>query len=113
MADDLTPARFGEVFKAFMEAMVREATPVEDTLGERIRAHLGGDVATLPVVTEEFDPYEHPNVQVALDELFAAPERGPAGRRCGAATALHPFRSGRDHWAGRDPGHASDPRGSG
>jgi hypothetical protein len=73
--DQLSPARFGTAFKAFMEAVARAATPVEGALFERIRAHLGVDVAQLPVVAEEFDPYEHPNVQVAIDAYFASETR--------------------------------------
>ncbi len=73
--DHLSPARFGTAFKAFMEAVARAGTPVEGALFERIRAHLGVDVAQLPVIAEEFDPYEHPNVQVAIDAYFASETR--------------------------------------
>lgn len=40
-------------------------------LGERLSAHLGADPAEVPVVAEEFPPYELPNVQVALDAVAA------------------------------------------
>jgi len=66
-ADELSPARFGAAFKAFLEAVNQAATPVEGTLHERISEHLGADPSLLPVFSEEFDPYEHPNVQVAID----------------------------------------------
>jgi DNA polymerase III delta prime subunit len=71
-ADELSPSRFGAAFKAFMEAVAAAASPVTGTLHERISAHLGADPSNLPVFTEEFDPYEHPNVQIAIDDYLAA-----------------------------------------
>lgn len=71
----LSPERFGAAFKAFMEAVSNAATPIAGTLIERIRSHLNEDPAALPVLAEEFDPYEHPNVQVALADYLAMPER--------------------------------------
>lgn len=79
MADDLSPARFGTAFKAFMDAVVAESSPPRSPLLERIAAHLGTDPTRLPVIAEEFDSFEHPNVQVALEDYL-----GGAGRR-GAA----------------------------
>lgn len=76
MHDDVIgPARFGAAFLAFMEAVARAAGPSRSPLLDRIRAHLGGDVTSLPVMSESFDPFEHPNVQVALDDYFAQPGR--------------------------------------
>src|ERR1700682_3811784 len=68
--DDLSPDRFGAAFKAFMDAMVEQAAPAVSTLLERIRAHLSADPTQLPVIAEEFDPFEHPNVQVAVDDYL-------------------------------------------
>jgi DNA polymerase III delta prime subunit len=73
---ELSPARFGTAFKEFIEAVLREAAPRAAPLLERIRAHLGADPTQLPVTSEEFDSFEHPNVQVALDAYVAG-----AGRR--------------------------------
>ena len=76
MADhDLDPARFGTAFKAFMEAVVAAAAPPSSPLLERIQAHLGADPTQLRVVTEEYDSFDHPNVQVALDAYLAGPGR--------------------------------------
>jgi DNA polymerase III delta prime subunit len=72
---DLSPARFGAAYKAFMEAVVREAAPPGNPLLTRVRTHLGADPSDLPVVAEEFDPFEQPNVQVALDAYLAAEGR--------------------------------------
>ncbi len=76
MVDDLSPARFGTTFKAFMDAVVAESSPPRSPLLERIQAHLGADPTQLPVIAEEFDSFEHPNVQVALDDYL-----GGTGRR--------------------------------
>ena len=72
---DLTPAQFGTVFKTFMETVTAAATPPSAPLLDRIQAHLGHDPATLPVIGEEFDAFEHPNVQVALDDYLAGDGR--------------------------------------
>ena len=73
---DLSPARFGNAFRAFMEAVLHEAKPPGTLLRDRLRAHLDVDPTRLAVTAEEFDPFEHPNVQVALDEYLT-----DAGRR--------------------------------
>lgn len=71
----VTPKGFGAAFKAFMEAVAREAAPQAGGLAERIREHLGTDPAVLPTTAEEFDAHDHPNVQVALDDYLAGPGR--------------------------------------
>lgn len=73
--EDLSPARFGDAFKAFMEAVTQATSSPDGAVAGRIRAFLGVDVTTLPVTSEEFDPFEQPNVQVALDAWLAAPGR--------------------------------------
>lgn len=75
---DLSPERFGTAFKAFMEAAVAAAEPPSSPLLDRITAHLGVDPAQLPVIGEEFDTFEHPNLQVALDDYLASPDRRAA-----------------------------------
>ena len=68
---DLSPARFGAAFKAFMDVVVAAAAPPASPLLDRVRAHLGADPSTLAVLAEEFDRFEHPNVQVALEAALA------------------------------------------
>ncbi|MGH2562578.1 MAG: AAA family ATPase [Thermomicrobiales bacterium] len=68
---ELSPAAFGTAFKAFMEAVLLEATTPDGALLERIRTHLGVDPAQLSVTTEAFDTFDHPNVQVALDHCLS------------------------------------------
>src|SRR5688500_3831004 len=71
----LSPARFGAAFKAFMDAVLEEAVPAGGALLERLQTHLGGDVSQVPIVTEEFDAFEHPNLQVALDACLGGDGR--------------------------------------
>ncbi|MBV9325320.1 MAG: AAA family ATPase [Chloroflexi bacterium] len=72
---ELTPSEFGRTYKAFMDAMLAAAVPRHNPLQDRLAAHLGVDVAQLPVLTEELDDFEHPNLQVALDACAADPGR--------------------------------------
>lgn len=68
--DAITPAEFGTAFKRFVDAMNAEAAKETSPLVERLREHLGGDPGRMPIVSEDFDNYEHPNVQVALDKVL-------------------------------------------
>jgi hypothetical protein len=36
---------------------------------QKIHTHMGKDPSVLPIVTEQFEKYNHPNLQIALDEL--------------------------------------------
>jgi hypothetical protein len=64
------PKSFASAFKTFIDAMNAEAAKETNPLIERLRAHLGSDPGRMPIVTEDFDNYEHPNVQVALDKVL-------------------------------------------
>jgi DNA polymerase III delta prime subunit len=75
MPDDLDPAQFGSAFMAFMQAMTTAADQPRSPLMDRIQTHLGTDPTQLPVISEEYDAFEHPNAQVALDAYLAGPER--------------------------------------
>ena len=71
-SDSVTPAEFGAAFKRFIDAMNAEAAKETNPLIDRLRAHLGGEPGRIPIVTEDFDNYEHPNVQVALDKVLSS-----------------------------------------
>lgn len=47
-------------------------------LRQKIYDHMGKDPATLPIVTEQFEKYNHPNLQIALDDLTAGNGRSAA-----------------------------------
>ena len=75
MNDSTIPAaEFGRAFRRFMDTVLAEAA-AESALLDRITDHLGGDPTRLPVIVEEFDAFEHPNVQVALDDYLSRPGR--------------------------------------
>ena len=67
---DASTTSFAAAFKKFIDAMNLEASKETNPLMERLRAHLGGDPGRMPIVAEDFDNYEHPNIQVALDKVL-------------------------------------------
>jgi ATPase family associated with various cellular activities (AAA) len=71
----LSPGEFGTAFKAFLEQSTAQAPAAEPVLAGRLRRHLGTDPADLPIVAEEYEPAEHPDLQVALDAWLQAPGR--------------------------------------
>jgi hypothetical protein len=68
--DGITPAEFSSAFRRFLDAMNAEAAKETSPLMDRLRTHLGGEPGRMPIITEDFDSYEHPNVQVALDKVL-------------------------------------------
>jgi hypothetical protein len=52
---------------ARMHIPAPQPMPSEPPLRQRIREHLGTDPTGLPVISESFDPSEHPNVQLAFE----------------------------------------------
>src|SRR5262249_43045856 len=75
MPEPLSPAEFGGVFKRFMDPSVAEARPPAGPLRERLTTPLGSDPSGLPVTVEEYDSWEHPNVQVAIDDSLSRDHR--------------------------------------
>jgi hypothetical protein len=77
MSEDRSPTagEFGLAFKRFMDAMTTEAGKEPNPFVERLRTHLGSDPSRTPIVGEDFENYEHPNVQVALDTVLGTPGR--------------------------------------
>jgi len=71
----LTPKDFGGAFKRFLDEAVSSAAPEESFFMGRLRAHFGADPLSLPIVSEEFETYDHANVQVALDAYLEPPRR--------------------------------------
>ncbi|HEX9370350.1 MAG TPA: hypothetical protein VF897_05065, partial [Roseiflexaceae bacterium] len=64
-------------FKAFLARV--NAQPVEEepdpALLRRLRAHFNADPTSLPIVEEQFQKSEHPNLHIALTEYLAAEGR--------------------------------------
>jgi hypothetical protein len=65
---------FGRVFSAFMEAMTEAARQPESELAAAMRGHLGPETDELPVTAAELPMTSHPNLQLALDDVFADAE---------------------------------------
>src|SRR5688500_12745907 len=70
--NDPLRGEFARDFKRFIDALNAGTFSEQTPLMRRLSDHLGGNPTTMPIVAEEFQAYEHPNVQVALDELLAA-----------------------------------------
>jgi hypothetical protein len=71
----ISAGEFGAAFKGFMERTVAAAPDDEPVFATRLRAHFGTDPAVLPIVAEQFEPSEHPNLQAALDAWLERPGR--------------------------------------
>jgi cell division protease FtsH len=73
MADD-TPgisADFATSFKAFLDRAVAQTPEKPGVFVERLRDLFGADPATLPIIGEQFQVPDHPNLQRALDAYLA------------------------------------------
>jgi cell division protease FtsH len=67
---------FGRLFQRFLERMSHAAQEEQTSpLRDLLDAHLGEDCSALPVVSESFMPYDHVNVQVAVDAYLAGEGR--------------------------------------
>ncbi len=74
--DEADFGAFARTFQRFLEAMSEFAGPEEGVPLKAVLAeHLDGDAQRLPVVADRFLPFEHVNVQVAVDALLAQPGR--------------------------------------
>lgn len=84
MTEELDVRSFAIEFRAFLKA-INELLPEREPswLSVRLTAHLGVNPGSLPVVTETLPPYEHANVQAALDAYLARP--GVSGELLGIA----------------------------
>lgn len=90
---DIDPTSFAVAFKQFVDNMNAAALKETTSLLERLKEYLGPEPGQVPIVAEEFESYEHPNVQVALDAVMAKKGRqveligvAAANKRWGAIT---------------------------
>ena len=71
MTSTFEPTEFAQEFQAFLHGVNRlipsRSAPIRDMLAE----HLGADPSELPVLSDRLEAAEHPNLQLALDELVA------------------------------------------
>ena len=61
---------FGASFKGFLDQMAAQVPAQEPVFLTRLRAHFSAEPTTFPIVAEEFEPPDHPNVQRALESYF-------------------------------------------
>lgn len=73
MTDPLSPQDFGLLFKRFLDDIVNRAEVPEGPLLKRLRDHLGGEPMRMPVISEEFERFQQPNLQVAMDAYLERP----------------------------------------
>jgi ATPase family associated with various cellular activities (AAA) len=66
---ELEPERFAREFRTFLETFNRLVPPEQAPLRDLLVEHFGGETGELPGVAEELASPEHPNLQLALDEL--------------------------------------------
>jgi len=66
--EDLAPDRLASVFADFVRQVASAASHEGHPFLDRIQEHLGADPAQLPVTLEQFDTFEQPNMQLAIDE---------------------------------------------
>ncbi len=64
-------AEFAASFKAFLDEAVAQTPQKRGVFLERLRALFGAEPMGLPVVGEQLDAPEHPNVQRAIDAYLA------------------------------------------
>jgi hypothetical protein len=68
----ITPEDFGTSFKGFLDQMRSQKTPEEAPFFVRkLRDHFGVEPSGLPVVSDSFAPYDHPNVHLAIEHYLA------------------------------------------
>lgn len=66
-----SPQDFASSFKDFMDNMNSQAVEEVPIFFRRLSEHFGQDPTTLPLVSEEFPPYEHANLHIALTDYCA------------------------------------------
>jgi ATPase family associated with various cellular activities (AAA) len=73
MAENENPSvgEFGASFKGFMEQMAAQAPAEDPVFLTRLRTHFSTEAVTFPIVAEEFEPSDHPNVQRAIDAYIS------------------------------------------
>lgn len=65
---------FGASFKGFLEQVASQAPTEEPAFLRYLRSHFGADPTKLPIINQQFDKSEHPNLQVAMDAYLSETE---------------------------------------
>lgn len=67
----LTGEEFGAHFQNFLEQLAVRSSAGEPPFRSRLRSHFGAEPSQYPIVAEEFERSEHPNLQLAIDGFLA------------------------------------------
>jgi hypothetical protein len=67
---DISPQAFGASFKGFLDQMSTAAPAEEPIFRRRLREHFDCEPTELAILSEKFPPYDHANLQQALDAEF-------------------------------------------
>ncbi|MCI0612445.1 ATP-binding protein, partial [bacterium] len=65
--DSYSSKVFGRLFTKFMEKMVAQTPDQESEFVRLFADHFQTDVSRFPIVTEEFEEYDHANIQLAVE----------------------------------------------
>ncbi|HYR61322.1 MAG TPA: hypothetical protein VET24_01610 [Actinomycetota bacterium] len=71
---DIDVGQFARLFEGFLRQMEQAAAEAGATspLKDILDTHLGDDCGGMPIISETFPPYDHANVQVAIDAYLGA-----------------------------------------
>lgn len=72
---DRSVDEFGALFRTFLERVVQRAPDSESALGGRLTEHLGHDARVLPVTAARYATFEHPDLQLAVDDYVSSDGR--------------------------------------
>ena len=67
---DISPQAFGASFKGFLDQMSTAAPAEEPIFRRRLRDHFDCEPTELAILSEKFPPYDHANLQQAIDAEF-------------------------------------------
>jgi hypothetical protein len=74
MTDDMSSLSvndFGASFKKFLEQVTTSAPTEEPFFKSQLRTHFAADPQTLPIISQQFEKSDHPNLQLAIDDYLA------------------------------------------
>ena len=86
----IDPEELAQSINALVRWAQQHAPAAESPLRRRIADHLGGDPASMPIVTEAMGAYERANLQAALDAWLEAGDRSAETLGLGGAHGWRP-----------------------
>ncbi|HEY7484058.1 MAG TPA: hypothetical protein VH912_06300 [Streptosporangiaceae bacterium] len=71
-AGSLSAAEFGTAFKGFLEQAAQGVEAPEPVFAQLIRGLFDAEPAQLPILSQQFEVSDHPNVQIAMGAVIGA-----------------------------------------